>query len=198
MEKSTKKTKLLSTGFVAVTIFTLIAGIMSCDNGTTTETARDVKIAEHQGKNIYVNCLPSQDELKDKIATQVESILSYSEPDSYIDKFKNYIQQKDIKIIIEDVSEYGNGKDYRIVSDSAFALRVVFVSSASVPKLYGAIVDAVCDMNNQYHVVLLDRHFNNTTIDRQTKSAYIAYQKRFNRIAQQRVKKQNIWSIHYA
>jgi hypothetical protein len=175
-----EKMKLLSGTLTFATLFVLLVATMGCDNGTIPETARDVKIAEHQGKNIYVNCLPSQDELKDKIATQVESILSY--PDSTAEKFRNYIQQKGMRIILEDVPEYDNGQDFRIVSDSAFAVRVAFVASTSVPDLYGAISLAVVYMNYAYQIVLLDKQFNNAAIDRWTNFAYITYQKGFSGI----------------
>jgi hypothetical protein len=70
MKKSTKA-KLLSISLTAVTIFIPLAAaalVFNCDNGTTsTDAARDVKIAAETGYDIYVNCKPSQDTAKNNI-----------------------------------------------------------------------------------------------------------------------------------
>jgi hypothetical protein len=168
MNASTR-TRILAVGLAAMALF----GVAGCDNETPPpqDIARDVKIATYQGKDIYVNCLPSQDALKDKIQERVEYILSYT-GDNTVDVVKNYIQQKGLKIIIEDVPEYSNNEDYRMVSDNSFAIRVAFVSTAKINKLLITIVNAVGDMNGQYQIVMTGNQFNNATGNRQAKSAY--------------------------
>ncbi|MDR2019218.1 MAG: hypothetical protein LBQ14_00455, partial [Treponema sp.] len=64
------------------------------------ETERDVKIAEHGGKAIYVNCLPSQDDAKEKIAAAVEDILDDSDSDSDATTFKSIVASLGLRIII--------------------------------------------------------------------------------------------------
>jgi hypothetical protein len=151
MNASTRTRILAVVGLAAMALF----GAAGCDNETPPpqDIARDVKIATYQGKDIYVNCLPSQDALKDKIATQVSEIIAGSGGNT--DTFRSYVAAKGLTIIIEDVPEYSNSEDCRIVSDSSFAVRVAFVSTAKVQKLFIVISGAVVDMNGVYQIVML-------------------------------------------
>jgi hypothetical protein len=148
MNASTLARILAVVGLAAMALF----GAAGCNNETPPpqDIARDVKIATYQGKDIYVNCLPSQDALKDKIATQVNEVIAASGGDT--DIFRSYVAAKGLKIIIEDVPEYSNNEDYRMVSDNSFAVRVAFVSTAKVQKLSIVILEAVVDMNGVYQI----------------------------------------------
>jgi hypothetical protein len=92
--KDSTKARILAAGLGVAVMLTPAA----CDNGTTSETARDVKIAEHGGKAIYVNCLPSQDDAKEKIAAAVEDILDDSDGDATA--FKSIVASLGLRIII--------------------------------------------------------------------------------------------------
>jgi hypothetical protein len=107
----------------------------------------------------YVNCLPSQDELKNKISRQVDNII-HIRSGGNIDTFKNYVAAKGLTIIIED---YVGGGDYKIDSnsDNSFIIHSTFVSQTSDINLEIKITEAVIALNNQHHVVLLSKQFNN-------------------------------------
>jgi hypothetical protein len=150
MKKSTK-TKVL----VVVTAFTLIAGIMSCDNGTTTETARDVKIAEYQGKNIYVNCLPSQENaVKGKIKTAVEDILDDTDAES--DTFKDIVGTHGLKIIIEN-GTYRPGYSYG--NNGILKFHYTYLSHESITV--GIIKNDIRHGVNDNMAAMLNKQFNN-------------------------------------
>jgi hypothetical protein len=140
------------------------ATTMGCDNGTTPtptpETARNIPIPGHT--NIVIYGLPSLvNPYIDDFKNMIDIIYDASSSGEPVDRFKNYVNQIDqLKIIIENVPDYGNGFDFRTNIDrNTFAVRSDFL--ATKPDLWNVLLPAIEIMNNQYGVVVLNKQFNN-------------------------------------
>jgi hypothetical protein len=169
------KKKLLSAGLAAtMVVVPVLGGIMaaSCKNSTSSEeetaneeeTAEDVTIATYNGKTVVVKGLrPIADAaIIAKIKGEVEHFLGLTPtPGTPVDDFQKYITSQGLMIVVEDVSAYASGKDFRIISVNEFAMRYVYVDSELGANVGAQIVEAIGDMNGTYGIVLLDKQFNN-------------------------------------
>jgi hypothetical protein len=157
-----KKSKLLSGTLTFVTLFTLLAVTMACDNGT--ETARDFSITGHP--KIVIHGLPS---LAEPYINDFEAalyLIYHSDHSSNADVilFKNYINViETLTIIVEDVPEYGGGKKFRITdNNNEFAMRSAFLSTKpNSANLANHILVAVVNMEVKFDLISMEKLFNN-------------------------------------
>jgi hypothetical protein len=123
------------------------------------ETVCDITIKTYEGKNIVVKGLIPSDPAIAKITEATSSILSFEEPDAMHDTFKDYVKQRGLIIIVEDVSVYSTDKNYRIDDENGVAMRYEFVSTGTVFNIELNLAKAVNDMDILYITVAYANQF---------------------------------------
>jgi hypothetical protein len=129
-------------------------------NSEVPETNPDITIP-YGGKTITVKGLASNDPARAKITGAVNTILTDPAPSLMVTTFKNYVKQAGLLITVESVPEYDTEKNFRIIDEDEFAMRIEFISTETEENVMVALLIATTDMDNIYNAVSQDKRFNN-------------------------------------
>jgi hypothetical protein len=131
--------------------------ITSCNNGTTNEippdVARDVTIAEDSiaGYKVIVNCKPSQDGTKEKIATAISSIKEDAGPEwAYI------LNNSPITIIVDDTLT----NNYEAKSKTSLVIKYSIANSTNPAEVKVRIEGGIA-ARDSFVEAALNNQFNN-------------------------------------